>query len=208
MESSAYDPFAPGPYAVRTDSFEAHDEARGRVFPCDVWRTDEAGDRPLIVFSHQSFGSRRAASFLTTHLASHGYVVAALDHSEVVAPEVAGKLDEIIANRVPDVQFLIDRLMEAGLDDPVTADAKRIGIVGHSFGGWTALAAPESHERIAAVVAMAPCGASNPKPEIIPAALSFSWNRPPATLYLVAEDDVFVPIEGMYANARQGPNRW
>lgn len=38
---------------------------------------------PLIVFSHYSGGHRRSATFLCTHLASHGYVVAVLDHSEV-----------------------------------------------------------------------------------------------------------------------------
>ena len=196
LESCAYEPFSPGPYAVRTESFEARDEARGRLFPCDVWRPDQTGDWPLIAFSHHSFGSRRAATFLTTHLANHGYVVGALDHSEVIAP--AGNVDEIIANRVPDVQFLIGRLLKICADDSSAADAKRIGIVGHSFGGWTALAAPESNERIAAVVAMAPGGASNPKPGIIPATLSFRWKRPPATLYLVAEDDVALPIAGMY----------
>jgi predicted dienelactone hydrolase len=175
------------------------------LFPCDVWRPDQAGDWPLIVFSHQSSGNRRAATFLTTHLASHGYVVGALDHSEVVAPEVAGKVDQIIASRVPDVQFLIDRLLEAGLDDSAAADRTRIGIVGHSAGGWTALAAPESNERIAAVVALAPGGASNPKPGIIPATLSFGWKHPPATLYLVAEDDVFLPIAGMYELYQRTP---
>lgn len=204
MESRAYDPFIPGPFAVRTDNFEARDQARGRLFPCDVWRPDQAGEWPLIVFSHQSFGSRRAATFLTNHLASHGYVVGALDHSEVVVPEVAGNLDEIVASRFPDIQFLIDRVLQAGLGD-TAADAKRIGIVGHSFGGWTALAAPESDERIAAVVALAPGGSSNPKPGIIPATLSFRWKRPPDTLYLVAEDDVFLPIAGMYELYERNP---
>lgn len=198
MESRAYDPFSAGAFAVRADSFEARDEARGRLFPCDVWSPDQAGACPLIVFSHQSAGNRRAATFLTTHLASHGYVVGALDHSEVVAPEIASSVDEIITSRVPDVEFLIGHLLEREVDDTAVADADRIGIVGHSFGGWTALAAPESNERIAAVVAMAPGGASNPKPGIIPAPLSFRWKCPPAALYLVAEADVFLPIAGMY----------
>jgi hypothetical protein len=47
------------------------------------------GAWPLILFSHSSGGQRRSATFLCTHLSSHGYVVAALDHSEVVAPELA-----------------------------------------------------------------------------------------------------------------------
>jgi len=83
---------------------------------------------------------------------------------------------------------------------PCTArpDPDRIAIVGHSFGGWTALALPETDTRIQAVVALAPGGASNPKPGIIPTTLSFNWPRPPATLYIVAEDDVLTPIAGMH----------
>jgi predicted dienelactone hydrolase len=77
---------------------------------------------PLIIFSHSSGGHRRSATFLCVHLASHGYVVAALDHSEVVATELArrdgesgaeraARIDAVIANRVPDVRFLLDHLL-------------------------------------------------------------------------------------------------
>src|SRR5262245_11965467 len=84
---TAYDPFARGPFPVEARSFEALDKARDRLFPCEVWQPDaEAG--PLIVYSHHSGGHRRRATFLCEHLASHGYVVAALDHSEAVAPEL------------------------------------------------------------------------------------------------------------------------
>src|SRR5215472_18388194 len=114
----------------------------------------------LIVFSHHSGGHRRAATFLCTHLSSHGYVVAALDHSEVVAPELARKEGEtaeqkasrweaVIASRVPDALFLIDLLLNDRAPDlGVTLDATRLGIVGHSFGAWTALATPDDEPRI------------------------------------------------------------
>src|SRR5438270_5192786 len=46
------------------------------------------GRYPLVLYSHAAGQHRRAATFLCTHLASHGYVVAALDHSEVVAREL------------------------------------------------------------------------------------------------------------------------
>jgi predicted dienelactone hydrolase len=51
----------------------------------------QPGTYPLIIFSHSSGGRRRQSTFLCTHLSSHGYVVAALDHSEVVAPELMRK---------------------------------------------------------------------------------------------------------------------
>ena len=162
---------------------------------------------PLIVFSHHSGGHRRAATFLHTHLSSHGYIVAALDHSEVIARELGSKpgetaeelakrVDAWIANRVPDVRFLLDHMLSGAAD--VHADPDRVGIVGHSFGGWTALAAPESEHRIRAVVALAPAGSDAPKPGIIPAKLTFLWGRDVPTLYLVAENDVPLPLECMY----------
>jgi predicted dienelactone hydrolase len=164
----------------------------------------EPGRYPLIVFSHASGHHRRGATFLCTHLASHGYVVAALDHSEVVAPELArregetaeqraGRVQSIIESRVPDIRFLLDWLLgDAAHRSEI--DSERIAIVGHSFGGWTALATPETDARIRAVVALAPGGSSLPKPGIIPAALTFDWGRDVPTLYLTGDRDIFIPL--------------
>lgn len=165
------------------------------------------GSFPLIIFSHSSGGHRRNATFLCTHLSSHGYAVAALDHSEVVAPELArrdgetevqkaARWEAVIASRVPDARFLIDFALnnKAGIG----MDAGGIGVVGHSFGGWTALALPDEEPRIRAVVALAPGGASRPRPGILPAKLRFRWGRRVPVLYLVAENDVCLPLTGMH----------
>jgi predicted dienelactone hydrolase len=169
-----------------------------------------SGTWPLIAFSHPSLFHRRSATFLCTHLASHGYVVAALDHSELVAPELAGRedateeetkarIDGIISSRVPDIRVLLDRLLEGAPFDPnIALDAKRVGIAGHSAGGWTALAAPDDEPRIRAVVALAPGGASNPRPGILPLKLSFEWNRDVPALLLAAENDITLPLAGMH----------
>jgi dienelactone hydrolase len=165
---------------------------------------------PLMIFSHYSGGHRRASTFLCTHLASHGYVVAALDHSEGIAPELArreGESDEqrkarwqaVIASRVPDVRFLLDHVLQSGAwNSAARIDPERIGIAGHSFGGWTALATPETDQRIRAVVALAPGGNSNPRPGILPVTLTFEYGRDVPTLYLVAENDVPLPLASMY----------
>jgi dienelactone hydrolase len=163
---------------------------------------------PLIVFSHYSGGHRRSATFLCTHLASHGYTVAALDHSEVVARELArqdgetpaqraARIDAIIASRVPDVRFLLDHVLglePASSAADITLDADRIGLVGHSFGGWTVLATPEVERRVRAVVALGPGGSAHPRPGILPLSLTFDWGRDIPALYLAAEDDVPVPL--------------
>jgi dienelactone hydrolase len=143
-------------------------------------------------------------------LSSHGYLVAALDHSEVITPELArrdgetdeqkrGRVEAWIANRVPDMRLLLDHLLcGAEWEAEMTLDATAIGVVGHSFGGWTALATPEVEERIGAVVALAPGGSSRPPPNMIPATLTFKWERPAPTLYVVAENDTVLPLAGMY----------
>lgn len=170
----------------------------------------EPGTYPLIIYSHPSGGNRRSATFLCTHLGSHGYVVAALDHSEVVAKELARKDGETseeksarqkawIANRVPDISFLLDHLLGGtAWDSEAKLDDDRMGIVGHSFGGWTALAAAEVERRIAAVVALAPGGSSESKPGILKLKLPFTSGRNVPKLYLVAENDTSLPLAGMY----------
>jgi predicted dienelactone hydrolase len=201
---SGYDPFAPGPFEVESRAEEMRDGARDRLFRSQIWKPNKIDRSPLVVFSHRSGASRLAATFLCTHLSSHGYVVAALDHSETFVPELmrpatetaerkAERAAAVIASRVPDIRFLLDTM--AG---DASVDAAHIGIVGHSFGGWTALAAPEADARVKSVVALAPGGASNPRPGILPGTLTFRWGRDVPTLYLVAENDVMLPLDGMF----------
>jgi hypothetical protein len=108
---------------------------------------------------------------------------------------------------VPDVRFLLDHLLHSGnLGLEVELDPSRIGIVGHSFGAWTALATPEIDSRVRAVVALAPGGTSNPRPGILPAKLTFHWDREVPALYLVAENDVPLPLAGMYELFERAPS--
>jgi dienelactone hydrolase len=223
MDPQHYDPFGRGPYPTGVRTFEVADRDRGRVFPAEIWypaadgtaadgRDQPAapGRHPLVVFSHFSGGGRRSATYLTTHLASHGYAVAAMDHSEVAAPELgprpdetaadrARRIDAVIASRVPDVRALLSWLLAGGAAElaGIGINQDRIGLAGHSFGGWTALAAPELEPRVRAVVALAPGGSSRPVPGVLPLTLAFGWERAVPVLLLTGDCDVPVPLEGV-----------
>jgi len=112
-----------------------------------------------------------------------------MDHTH--APEAGEQPDartkRLLTNRLLDMRFILDHL------DPI-----QVGLVGHSLGGWTVLATPDSDPRIGAVVALAPGGNSNPRPGILRAKLPFQWGRDVPTLLLVAEGDVCLPLDGMY----------
>lgn len=96
---------------------------------------------PLVVFSHGSGGSRVLALWLTEHLASHGFVVVAIDHPQNnVAATLSGGQDFPLsyALRPLDVLRAIDwARSEADFRDMVDGD--RVAVIGHSFGGYTAL---------------------------------------------------------------------
>ncbi len=233
---TAYDPFAVGQCAVGVRTCELADTGRGRVFGVELWfpaqgmpagdarpehRDAEAtpGPHPLVVFSHYSGGGRRTATYLCQHLASHGYVVAAMDHSEVVAAQLgpsagetaedrAARTSAVIAARVPDVGLLLSGLLDSQ-SAPARAglqiDASRIGLAGHSFGGWTALVVPEQDSRVRAVVALAPGGSSHPVPGVLPLTLAFGWEREVPVLILTGDCDVPCPLEGVQEIFERAP---
>jgi dienelactone hydrolase len=202
MDGDVYDPFARGPFPVGVRMFMARDGARDRVFPAEVRYPGRPGPHPLVLYSHCSGGHRRSATFLTTHLASHGYAVAALDHSEVFVAELgrrdgeaaeqrAARIADIAGSRVPDLRFLLAYVL--GEVPDIEFDANRIGLVGHSFGGWTVLAMAGLEPRVRAVVAHAPAGSTDPLPGVLPLSLNLDWDRDVPTLFLAADNDVPIP---------------
>jgi predicted dienelactone hydrolase len=105
---------------------------------------------PPLIFSHGSGGIRWQSLFLTEHLASQGFVVAAVDHSgnttfdAILAPEnyEEHRVKNYI-HRPQDVLRQIAYLEGLNAKDAQLAgqiDMEHIGVLGHSFGGYTALA--------------------------------------------------------------------
>ncbi len=114
--------------------------APDRTLRTEVWFPASSGSAPypLVVFGHGFGGSRGGQAYLTEHLASHGYVVAALDFPLSNGAAPGGPTIADIENQPGDVRAVIDHLLvateTAGLIDP-----ERIGVSGYSWGGLTTL---------------------------------------------------------------------
>ena len=130
---------------------------------------NKEGSFPFVVYSHGSGGQSFVASFLTEDIASHGYVVLSANHAGNTAA------DQLLGSSVSEDQndFLRPNVVEAEINwalaqssgsasaYPVlkgAIDEKRIGLVGHSYGGYTALATVGGHT--------GPAGTTKPDPRI------------------------------------------
>ncbi len=98
---------------------------------------------PLVVVSHGYPGSRTFMTWLTENLASKGYVVAAIDHTDSVFGQQRA-FSSTLLNRAADQNFTIDALAERSRDPGDflhnVMDPSRVAIVGYSMGGYGALA--------------------------------------------------------------------
>ncbi len=172
------------------------------------------GKFPLVIFSHGLAGHRRQTTHFCTHLASHGYVVASPDHVGNTMPEIFGlvaklskggtaadvakALTDSANDRPLDVSFTIDAVLSGELGGRI--EPARIGMTGHSFGGWTTLAATGRDRRIRAALPLAPAGgrsSANPQANAFAGLLSLEWGRPAPVLLLAADLDSLLPLDGM-----------
>lgn len=102
---------------------------------------------PTVVISHGLTANRRTFAYLARHLASHGFLVVAVEHpdsnGEAHRRFLAGQTETLLPpntlmERPRDISFVLDSLENAGLEQ--WFDLKNVGIMGHSLGGNTALA--------------------------------------------------------------------
>lgn len=143
-----------------------------------VWEPDAlspAEKRPVIVFSHGFHGCATQSSFLMTALAADGYFVFAANHADATChggaahwrdpAEVSfGKPAQWTSSTYHDRFDDIRRLVAALKQDPrwtARIDPSRLGLVGHSLGGYTVLALGgawpgQKLEGVKAVLALSP----------------------------------------------------
>ena len=129
---------------------------------------------PLVLFSHGNGGLRMQNAFWCEHMASHGYIVMAPDHTGNCAVTfIDGRMfpfndsedgrEQSRQDRPKDISFLIDAMarMNKGADSRFVenVDLDHIGVAGHSFGGFTSTWVADADPRVDAIAPMAGAGA-------------------------------------------------
>ncbi|MCD6360280.1 MAG: hypothetical protein J7M38_05385, partial [Armatimonadetes bacterium] len=145
----------PGPHQVVTIADAVlHDDARDKDLPLTIRLPAEAGQYPVIIFSHGAGGSGEGYEYLSSFWASHGYVCIHPTHADSLELRgLAWNRENAVAmvhdaltnvegwrNRVADIKLVLDSLSR--LEETFAAlagkmDHSRIGMGGHSFGAWT-----------------------------------------------------------------------
>ncbi|MEA5549876.1 alpha/beta hydrolase [Anabaena cylindrica UHCC 0172] len=129
-----------------------NDQSRNRTFPADIYLPNASNPRPIIVISHGLGSDRTSFVYLAEHLAKSGFVVAVPEHpgsnAEQLQALLAGKSQTVTSprefiDRPLDVKYLLDELTRLSQNNPTfqgRLNLQQIGVIGQSFGGYTALA--------------------------------------------------------------------
>ncbi|MFV8752807.1 alpha/beta hydrolase family protein [Nannocystaceae bacterium ST9] len=161
--------------------------------------TEPAGLLPTVLFSHCHTCTRFSSYSLAERLASHGFLVAAVDHAgNTLFDQLAGDPLPVDAAtlelRASDMRRLLDELL-----DPATsslpaefvglADPERVGVFGHSFGSVTTGKLLQDDDRFVAGVGIAAPFESPILPGISMAAI-----EEPILLLVAVEDNSITEI--------------
>ena len=142
----------PGRMGIKKETWNLHDSSRERKFYVDVYKpqTWRSGKTPVVVISHGLNSKPAVFAKRAEHLASYGYVVVLPQHPGSDTQQTQDFLegytrtifpiDEFL-DRPQDISYTLDELERRNEQEfEGRLDLENVGIFGHSFGGYTALA--------------------------------------------------------------------
>jgi predicted dienelactone hydrolase len=142
----------PGSVSVSKQALMLTDLRRRRTLPVDLYLPTSSsplsrgGLAPVIIISHGLGSDRLTFAYLAEHLASYGFAVAVPEHPGSNAAQIQALINGL-ANEVTSPAELIDRPLDIKflLDELERSYARQlnlqqVGVIGQSFGGYTALA--------------------------------------------------------------------
>lgn len=125
---------------------------KGRVFPVDIYLPQPGRSRlparlPVVIISHGLGSDRNTFAYLAEHLASHGFAVFVPEHpgsnlkqQEALANGTASEVAQPteFVDRPLDITYLLNYLEQQPAYRQL--NLQQVGVIGQSFGGYTALA--------------------------------------------------------------------
>ncbi|WP_348235985.1 alpha/beta hydrolase [Leptolyngbya subtilissima] len=142
----------PGEWKWTQETLTLDDRRRQRRFVVDLYRPQRPDSVSTLIISPGLWASRSNFAELAQHLASHGFAVVVMDHPgsnrQQLEALLAGRAREVVRtsefiDRPLDVSYLLDELQrrtQTPVSGQGTLNLQSVGIIGHSFGGYTALA--------------------------------------------------------------------
>ncbi|PLZ48462.1 hypothetical protein CBP15_19160, partial [Fischerella thermalis WC442] len=139
-----------GKFVVTKTSLNQIDGARGRerLLLSDVYLPNARTKVPVIVISHGLGTDSSNFQYLAEYLASHGFAVIVPNHPGSNTQQLRSLLNgsareisqaEEFYNRPLDIKYILDRL-ENDASFKNRLNLQQVGVIGQSFGGYTALA--------------------------------------------------------------------
>ncbi|NEP60299.1 MAG: alpha/beta hydrolase [Symploca sp. SIO2G7] len=138
----------PGRYQV-----ERQPLSRNAPIPADIYLPTLQGqrqrNRPTVIISHGLGSDRTSYGYLGRHLASHGFVTINVEHpgsnGEQINALLVGQSATVVANeefteRPWQISALLNYLEREATQYGNLINFAQVGVVGQSFGGYTALA--------------------------------------------------------------------
>lgn len=150
------DPTLPGPHWVIQTTEILSDRPSQRSLTLEVYRPQPGNlgrPFPLVLMSHGFSGDRHFLEYLAHHLASHGFTVVSVEHpgsnlGAIQGDRWAGEVlaqgqllpPEEFRERPQDLRRVLDEFSRRQRQGNPNFTTAQVTVIGHSLGGYTALA--------------------------------------------------------------------